>query len=78
MLSSVLAVGFAWLLTPHFEIVGAAIAAAIATVSFKALLAWQAYRQMGIRSWLTFSFHSQAGPPPPSFLRRATTGDTQT
>lgn len=55
-LASVLvAVVLGCLCIPYWGPLGAALAGGIATIVFKVLLAWQAYRVMGIRSWVGFS-----------------------
>lgn len=63
VLSTALAIALAWVLTPRYGILGAATAAALATVSFKILLAWQAYRQMGIASWLSLAYLRKSSSP---------------
>ncbi len=75
IVAALLAVAFSWILTPTWGIVGAAVGAAVATVAFKVLLAWQAYKQMDIRSWVTLSPRGDADSP--TLLPSAAARDTR-
>jgi O-antigen/teichoic acid export membrane protein len=75
MVSALLAVAAAWLLIPIWGIAGAATAAGLSTISFKVLLAWQAYQQMDIRSWLTLPIRDDASTP--TLLSAAASGESQ-
>jgi len=63
-LASVLvAIGLSCTLILYWGPLGAALAGGIATIVFKVILAWQAYRVMGIRSWVGFPADSSSPDP---------------
>jgi O-antigen/teichoic acid export membrane protein len=62
--STALAVLMAWTLTPPLGLVGAAAAAGSAIVTFRLLLAWVAWRELGICTWVGRRHRlDKAGPP---------------